>query len=89
MSRFDSPVNRSIARRPGLRQRIADLQSEAVLFVAECNPLMTMDASAIVEQLEKVERRLRMLRHGVQIIRHEAKFIAKTESRLASAKVVQ
>jgi hypothetical protein len=83
MSRFDSPINRSIAQRPGLRQRIADLQSEAVLFVAECNPLTTMDAAAIVAQLDKAERRLRMLRHGVHIVRYEAKMIARAENHLA------
>jgi hypothetical protein len=89
MSRFDAPINSSISQRPGLRKRIADLQNEAALFVAECAALNSEYPQTIVGQMENVDRRLRMLRHGVHIVRYEAKMIARAESRLATVKAVQ
>ncbi len=74
---------------PGLRQRIADLQSEIDLFADECRPMSTMDGAAIVEHMKKIDRRVATIRLGVHVVRYEAKNIARAESRRAAATAVQ
>lgn len=74
---------------PGLRRRITDLHSEIGLFGEECGSLSTMDGAAIVERMERIDRRIATIRLGVHMVRYEAKIIARQESRLAAATAVQ
>lgn len=74
---------------PGLRQRIADLQSEITLFGQECAPLSTLDGKSIVERLERIDRRVAAIRMGVHVVRYEAKIIARAETHIAAVEGVQ
>jgi len=87
--RLGTSINSPTRVRPSLGGRILALQQEAGLFFDECTKLQGLDATSVVDCMGKADRRLTMLRHGVTLVRTEAKIIARAESLLAAGKAAR
>lgn len=88
MARLGTPIHSSLLQRPGLQQRIRDLNAELLLLASECKDLTEMDAAAVVTATERIDRRLTMLRHGALNVRNEAKIMARAEKFAVAKKAV-
>ena len=81
-----TPINSPTRKSPSLEERITDLQKEMLRMQEECSMLLGLDPQAVADCMTRADRRVTMLRYGINLVRSEAKVLARAQRPVSEGK---